>query len=603
MNPPRAGWRDNPASKAMRETWRLWVPVAVFSVFVNLLMFTGSLYMLQVYDRVLASRSVLTLLALSVIALLAFSLQGVLNAIRQKMLARIGALVDQKIAPLAAKVALVAPLRGARAPEALQPLRDADAMRGYLSSVGPTAIIDMPFMPVFVLGCFLLHPWLGWLTVGGGIIIFALTLMAEKRSAQPSRDVAVSGAEQSSLVESARRNAEAVAGLGMTGTFAKRFETVHDRHVGDTLKLADSLSTVQALAKVFRFILQSAVLGLGAYLAINGQLSPGTMIAASILSSRALAPIEIAVAHWKGFVAARQGYGRLKQTLGMVAQPPQEFTLPPPTRTLEARGLTISPPLPMEKRRPVVMGATFQLKAGDVMGLIGPSGSGKSSLARALVGVWPAMQGEIRFDGATPSQWDRDTLGRAIGYVPQDVELFDGTIAENIARLDIEADAAKVLEAASAAGADAMIRALEGGYEARIGEGGMALSGGQRQRIALARALYGNPFVLILDEPNANLDGEGEEALMQAIVNVAKRGGIVILIAHRRSALAVVNLLAEMNGGRMVRFGPRDEVVKQIQQQAPKVPGQPQPPMPQQPQQRRPMPPGAPPAPPTGVIQ
>jgi ATP-binding cassette subfamily C protein len=555
-----------------------------------------------VYDRVLASRSVPTLVALSVIALLAFGLQGALDGIRQKMLARIGALVDRTIAPLAAKVALIAPLKGARAPEALQPLRDADAIRGYLSGIGPTAIIDMPFMPIFVLGCFLLHPWLGWLTVAGGVIIVALTLAAERRSAQPSRDVAASGAEQAALVESARRNAEAVAGLGMTATFARRFETVHDRHVADTLRLADSVSGVQSLARMFRFVLQSAVLGLGAYLAIHGQMSPGAMIAASILSSRALAPIEIAVAHWKGFVAARQGYARLKRSLGVAVAPAQDFSLPLPARTVEARQLAVSPPLPPDRRKPVVLGATFALKAGDVMGLIGPSGSGKSSLARALVGVWPAMQGEIRFDGATPAQWDRDTLGRAIGYVPQDVELFDGTIAENIARLEPEPDSAKVLAAARAAGADAMIRQLDGGYEARIGEGGATLSGGQRQRIALARALYGDPFLLVLDEPNANLDGEGEDALTRAIAAVAARGAIVILIAHRRSALAAVNLLGEMNGGRLVRFGPRDDILRQIQQQAAKAPA------PAGPPRRMTPAPSAihaagPPAPPEGPVQ
>jgi ATP-binding cassette subfamily C protein len=565
---------ENPAATAFRRTWPLWMPVTVFSTAVNLLMFTGALYMLQVYDRVLASASVPTLVALSVLALGAFALQGVLDAVRQRLLARLGAMVDMRLAPLAARAAQQAALRGAGAPQALQPLKDMDAVRNYLSGIGPTAIIDMPFMPVFILGCFLLHPWIGWLTVAGAVIILLLTLSAESRSKEPTQALVRSSAEQSALVESMRRNAEAIAGLGMSRAFARRFGAVHDRHVNDTLKLADAISGVQSVSKVFRFTLQSAVLGLGAYLAIKGQMSPGAMIAASILTSRALAPIEVAVAHWKGFVAARHGYARLKQSLLIGVEPEQEFGLPPPARSLSLEQVAVVPPGQADKRKPVVFGASFSLKAGEVLGLIGPSGSGKSSLARAIVGVWPAAQGEIRFDDATPNQWDKDALGRAIGYLPQDIELFDGTIAENIARFDEGFDRDKVLNAAVAAGADGMIRALEEGYETRIGDGGAALSGGQRQRVALARALYGDPFLLVLDEPNSSLDQEGDNALMQAITAAKARGAVIVLIAHRMSSLAAVDYLVEMQGGQIARKGPRDEVIAAIRGQAAPQPGQ-----------------------------
>jgi ATP-binding cassette subfamily C protein len=549
----RRGPDRDPASAAFRRTWPLWLPVAVFSTAVNLLMFTGALYMLQVYDRVLASRSVPTLVALSVIALAAFALQGVLDAIRQRLLVRLGAMVDMRLAPLAARATHRATIAGAAAPQALQPLRDLDAVRGYLSGIGPTAIIDMPFMPVFIAGCFLLHPWIGWLTVAGAVAIVFMTLAAERRSKEPSQVMQRSSAEQSALVESSRRNAEAIAGLGMSRSFAARFAAIHERHVDDTMRLADSISGVQALSKMFRFALQSAVLGLGAYLAIQGQMSAGAMIAGSILTSRALAPIEVAVAHWKGFVAARQGYARLRQSLLIAVEKPREFSLPPPSRSLRVDHVAVVPPGAPDRRRTVVFGASLSLAAGEVLALVGPSGSGKSSLARAIVGVWPVAQGEIRLDDATTTQWDPDLLGRSIGYLPQDIELFDGTVADNIARFDPDVDSGAVLKAATAAGADAMIRALPQGYNTRIGEAGAVLSGGQRQRVALARALYGDPFLLVLDEPNSSLDEDGTRALARAIGGAKDRGAIVILIVHNPLLYTLADHVAEMRDGQIVR--------------------------------------------------
>jgi ATP-binding cassette subfamily C protein len=316
-----------------------------------------------------------------------------------------------------------------------------------------------------------------------------------------------------------------------------------------------------AAAKVFRMILQSAALGLGAYLVIHGELTGGAMIAASILMSRALAPIEIAVANWKGFISARQGYARLKATLALLPAAEERLSLPAPKASLGVRDLYVGAP---GTQVPIVQGLGFELKAGQALGLIGPSASGKSSLARALVGVWPALRGEIRVDGATLDQWEPDALGPHIGYLPQDVELFEGTVAENISRFQPGAAAEKVIAAAQAAGAHDMILQLPNGYDTRIGEGGAVLSGGQRQRVALARALYGDPFLVVLDEPNASLDGAGDEALNQAILKVRQRGGVVVIITHRPSALANVDLVGIMEQGRMKAMGPRDEVLQAV---------------------------------------
>ena len=548
----------NPVAEALRATRGFWVHIAVFSACVNVLMLTGSLYMLQVYDRVLTSRSIPTLIGLSLLALAAFGLQGLLDSARLKILGRIGALVDARLAPLALGATMRFPLMGMRPVEAMQPARDLDALRAFLGGLGPTAIIDMPFMPLFLGACFVLHPWLGWLAVLGAVFILLLTFMIERRTQKASLQLIRSAGERSALLEAGRRNAEAIAGLGMTEAYTARFAGAHTRYVGDNLALAETTGRLGALARVFRYVLQSAVLGLGAYLAVKGQMSAGAMIAASILSSRALAPIELAVAHWKGFVAARQAHARLSRLLPLVSAQDKTLALPIPERILQVTDLTVVAP---GTARIILQNVSLQLKAGQGLGLIGPSGSGKSTLARAIAGVWPAVQGEIRLDGAKTNQWSQTALGAAIGYLPQDVELFEGTIAENIARFAQPVPDDEVLAAAAAAGAHQMIVDLPEGYDTRLGEGGASLSGGQRQRIALARALFGNPFLLVLDEPNANLDSAGDDALNVAIRTARARGAIVIVITHRQSGLAAVDLVGAIENGRLVALGPRDEIL------------------------------------------
>ena len=553
--------RQSPVDAAFASVRSSFFHVGIFSGILNLLMLTGSLYMLQVYDRVMTSRSVPTLIGLSLLALAAFTLQGVVDMVRTRILARMSARVDAEIAPLAAGTIIELARRGAAPDQSMRAVRDLDAIRGFMASNGPTAFIDMPFLPLFILACFLLHPWLGVLAVAGGVVIVIMTLMTEAWSSKPAQSMARTGFERQMMAETGRRNYEVIVAMGLQKTFTDRYIDAHTRHMRDLLSLSDTASGIGSVVKVFRFALQSAVLGLGAYLAIQDQMSAGAMIAASILTSRALAPIEVAIAHWKGFIAAREGYRRLKKNTALEYDPDRATALPAPTDTLTVQELVVVPP---NTQRPVVTGASFRLNKGDALGLIGPSGSGKSSLAKALVGVWPPARGSVRLDGALLSQWEPSQLGASIGYLPQDVELFDGTISENIARFQKNFDSEAVIAAARAARAYDLITTLPEGFDTKLGEGGVALSAGQRQRVALARAFYGNPFLIVLDEPNSNLDNEGDEALAEAIREARARGAIVVIVTHRPAGLAAVNLAGAMQAGQMQDFGPRDEVLGRV---------------------------------------
>ncbi len=533
---------------------------AFFSALVNLLMLTGSLYMLQVYDRVLASRSVPTLLVLSILALGAYLLQGFLDAIRTKLISRIGAMIDRILAGHAATALFDFPLRGAAPEQATQPLRDIDAVRSFASGQGPVALMDLPFLPLFVIGCFILHPWLGWLAVAGSLFVVAMTVWLEIRSKKLGRDAQETAASRAVLAEEGTRNAMSIVALGMADVFRSRFETAHGRLVSSSLTLSEISSSIGATAKTSRYVLQSAVLALGAYLVIKGEMSAGAIIAASILTSRALAPIELAVTQWKQFVAARQSFRRLMHTIALGARRERDMELPGPRRTLSVENLDVN--VPNVPGRRLIQDVRLRLNAGEVLGLVGRSGSGKSTLAKALVGLMPPARGAIRLDGAFIHQWGPEQLGRCIGFAPQDVELFNGTIAENIARFARQPNSRAVLKAAEAAGAHDIIVGMPDGYETRIGAGGAALSGGQKQRIALARALYGDPFLIVLDEPNANLDADGNKALHAAIAGARSRGAIVIIITQRLTGLDGADFVGVMRDGRLVSFGPRGDMLR-----------------------------------------
>jgi PrtD family type I secretion system ABC transporter len=546
---------------ALRDCRRAFASVALFSGVVNLLMLAGPLYMLQVYDRVLNSRSVPTLVALSLLLVGAYAFQGALDLIRSRVVVRSAAVLDQRLAlavhGAVIRLAIALPQRG----EGPQPVRDLDQIRAFLTGAGPIAIVDLPWVPAFLLICFLIHPWLGVAATVGGALLFAMTLLTERASRDPARVAAREAGTRLVMVEANRRSGESIVAMGMAGALAQRWSAINNRYITANARLSDVAGSFGSVSKVLRLLLQSMMLGLGAYLVIRHELTAGAMIAASIMMGRALAPIETAIANWRAFVAARQSIGRLSEALARAAPTRDTTTLPRPARSLDVEHVTVVAP---GGTTPIVAGARFGLKSGEVLGIIGPSGAGKSSLVRTLVGVWPPAKGSVRLDGATLDHWDPELLGQHVGFVSQTVELFDGTITENIARMSVAPDPDAVLRAARAAGAHDMILRLPAGYDTRIGEGGAMLSGGQRQRIALARALHGDPFLVVLDEPNSNLDNEGDAALHQAILGLKSRGAIVVLIAHRPSVLAVCDRILVLANGGQQDFGPRDEILRKM---------------------------------------
>jgi ATP-binding cassette subfamily C protein len=513
--------------------------------------------MLQVYDRVIPSRSVPTLVALSVLAGVLYVGQAGLDFFRRRILLRMARSFDERLSPRV--FALTARLPLTVGGVGVQPLRDLDQVRGFLAGGGPLGFFDLPFMPFYLAICFIFHPLIGLVVLAGAFVLVFLTICTQVFARKAIKAATQHGAVRSSLAEASRRNAEVVAAMGMTGRLGATWQEINQKHLDAHERASDVAGGLGGLSKVVRMALQSGVLGLGGYLVIQGEASAGIIIAASILSARALSPVEQVIAHWKGYVSARQSWTRLRELFSALPQHATGLPLRKPSSTLSVEGVGVLPP---GGQRLVVDNVSLVLKSGSALGIIGPSASGKSSLARALVGVWRPARGSVRLDGATLDQWSPEALGQWVGYLPQDIELFDGTIGQNIARFETNPDPELVIRAAEQAGVHGLIVRQPQGYETRIGEGGMALSGGQRQRIALARALYGDPFLIVLDEPSSNLDGEGEQALTQAIADVRARGGIAVVIAHRPSALAAVDQVLVMGDGQVKTFGPKEQVLR-----------------------------------------
>ena len=545
------------------------IGIGIFSGLINLLMLTGSLFMLEIYDRVLPSRSVPTLIGLSALAAVLFTFQALLEITRGRLLVRIGNQLDCKLGARVYDLVVGLPLRARPGSDGLQPVRDLDTVRSFLSGLGPTALFDLPWIPLYVAICFAFHVMIGVTVLCGAIILVALTLTTEFLSRRPIKAATTQAALRSRLAEISRRNADVLTAMGMSESLRGRWLDLGREHLAQQKRVNDVAGGLGATGRVLRMALQSAVLGIGAYLVIQQEATAGIIIAGSILAGRALAPIDLAIANWKGFVAARQSWHRLGQLFAAMPAAAVRLELPVPAHALTVETLGVAPP---GAQKVVVQGVNFTLKAGSAVGVVGPSASGKSSLVRAIVGVWPPARGCVRLDGAAIEQWTPEALGRHIGYLPQDVELLEGTIAENIARFSPDAPAAAVIAAAKAAGVHDLIVNLPAGYETEIGEQGAALSAGQQQRVALARALYRDPFLVVLDEPNSNLDAEGEEALTQAILAVRARGGIVIIVAHRPSALAAVDRVLVMARGRQQAFGPKDEMLAKLARREPSAP-------------------------------
>ncbi len=531
----------------------------VFSFFINLLVFVSPLYMLQIYDRVLASRNETTLVVITIIAAFLLFIYAMLETLRSRILVRAGILFDEKIAT---------PIFGAIHRANLknpggghhQGLRDLDSVREFLTGAGLIALCDLPWVPIFVFACFLLHPWFGYIAIVGALGILVLTVVNEKTTSQILGQASSSAIQANNQAQSVLRNGEVLHAMGMLDALRSLWVKRHQATLSWQAVASDRAGLLVAFTKFFRMFLQTAILGVGAYLAIHGVISAGAMIAASIIIGRALAPIELVVGNWKGLVNARGAKARIEKLLDIAGNEEDRIPLPRPEGRLDVENLVAGAP---GGNKPILKGITFSIEAGETLCIVGPSAAGKSSLVRVMTGVWPKANGTIRLDGAELSHWDPQELGKFVGYLPQDVELFAGTVAENIARFQ-EAKSEDIIGVAQLAGCHDLIQGLPDGYNTQIGEGGQALSGGQRQRVALARALFGNPSIVILDEPNSNLDSAGEEALLRAIQALKARKTTVILVTHKVNILTAADKVLVLTQGAVQAFGPREKVLGKV---------------------------------------
>jgi PrtD family type I secretion system ABC transporter len=536
------------------------VIVIFFSFFINILMFVAPLHMLQMYDRVLISRSEITLIVLTLLAVGLLVIYGILEAVRTRILVRIGIefdeLMSSRMLNMVFDIAVRRPSVGA--PEQL--IRDTDQLRNFIGGPAITALCDAPWVPVFIAACFVLHPILGFVSLAGAILVFALAASNEwltKKILSEANSLWIKAANESVV---SLRNSEIVKALGMIPVIKGGWARDRDSALVHQSLANDRAGTIMALSRFVRMSLQVIILATGGYLAIQDLITPGTMIAASIIMGRALAPVEMAVGQWKNFIAVRDAYKRINNIVDGHPEEPEVMDLPDPTGVISLQGVFVAAP---EQSNAILTNISIDFAPGTVTGIIGPSGCGKSSLARAIVGVWRAARGAIRYDGADIQNWSPEKLGPHIGYMPQDVELFDGTIAQNVCRFqDINSD--EIISAAKKAGVHQLILQLPAGYDTNIGAGGQALSGGQRQRVALARALYLSPQVIVLDEPNSNLDSAGEKALMVAIVDAKKAGATIIVVSHRPSLLASTDNIAVLNKGTLMKVGPRDSILNEL---------------------------------------
>mgnify|MGYP001794431809 CR=1 FL=1 len=554
----------SPLKKAYGRFKAIIFATVVFSFFSNLLMFVGPLYMLQVYDRVLASRNENTLLMISGIAIALLVTYGFLEFIRSKMLVRAGLEFDDMIANAAfnrvVRKQLLAPNSGAHAT-----LQDVDRVREFLTGQGILSFFDAPWVPLFLGLCFLFHPWLGYVATAGAVVIFILALINEFATRSLLQEAGSANMGASHFVNTTVQNAEVIRALGMEKPLTNRWLKQHDNVLDAQARASGRAGAIMASTKFVRMSLQIAILGTGAYLAIQQQISPGIMIAASIVMGRALAPVEQAVGQWKQFVAARQAHKRLGEIFEVLSDEEDRMQLPAPKGNLVVQNLIATAP---GGKAPILKGISFNVEQGEVLAVIGPSGSGKSTLVRHLVGAMQPQSGAVRLEGTELHHWDADQLGRYMGYMPQDVKLFRGSVSENISRFIDNAEDKEIVAAATLSGAHEMITTLAEGYDTDVGDGGNGLSGGQRQRVGLARAVFREPSLIVLDEPNSNLDAHGEQALANCIQEMKKRGKTIVLVTHKANLLAMSDKALMLVNGQIEKFGPTREIFAQAQQQA-----------------------------------
>ncbi|MCW1381310.1 type I secretion system permease/ATPase [Novosphingobium sp. KCTC 2891] len=539
--------------------------VGIASLLLNVLVFAGSAYMMLVYDSVLPSRSIPTLIGLFFMLVLVYAFQAVFEAIRSEALLGVANGVHDDLFTAVHYATVTRPLRnGPDKGDGLQFTRDLDSIHTFLAGQGPIALIDLPWVIMFLIVLTALHWWLGLTALAGVVVMAAIALISNRRTQGGSRELANITSRRSAAALSEIRFAESALAMGMQERLVNRTSAWEGSFIEAQSYLSRTVARLGGASRTFRMLLQSLILSVGALLVIDGKASGGVILASSVLSGRALAPVDQAIANWRGLVAARTGWGRVVQAVSAFRKPPpREVQLSRPSGELALRDIWVAPP---GTQRFTVSGVSLTLSPGQALAIIGPSAAGKTTLVRAVLGIWRAARGEVRLDGATLDQWDAETLGSYFGYVPQTVDLVDGTIGQNIARFDPDATSEAVIAAAKAAGMHEVILALPDGYETPCSGGGVELSAGQRQRVGLARALYGDPFLLVLDEANSNLDSAGDAALAHAVMGVRQRGGIVIMITHRPATLGPATHVALMQNGRLADFGERDAVMARLQQ-------------------------------------
>ncbi|SEE03081.1 ATP-binding cassette, subfamily C, EexD [Pseudomonas mohnii] len=554
---------ENSLQAALKACKGSFISVGIFSLFVNALMLVPTFYMLQVYGRVVTSGSISTLVMLTIIMTVLVITMGSLEWVRSRIMVRVSTKLDVLLSRDVYKASFKRSLESGGMDASAQSLNDLTGLRQFLTGNGLFAFFDAPWLPIYIAVMFLFHPWYGWVAIGSALVLLFLAYMNEKMTGKALGQANKENIAATLYTTKNLRNAEVIESMGMLNTLMHRWGMRQKNVLILQSQASDKGGIVSAVSKTFRMLIQSLILGLGAYLAVNHEISPGLVIAGSVLLGRALAPIDLIIGSWKGFIAARSQYDRLNDTLDKLHAEPERMALPAPQGHVLVENLIVCPP---GSKTPILRGISFGVPAGSVVGIIGPSASGKSTLARALMGVWAPQNGVVRLDGADISNWDKDQLGPYMGYLPQDIELFEGTISENISRFT-DVDPEKVVRAAKTAGVHEMILLLPDGYDTVIGSEGVNLSGGQRQRVGLARAIYGSPRLILLDEPNSNLDEVGERALASAIQELKLTGATIFVITHRTTILSQLDRLLVMSAGGVSMYGPRDQVMEELNKQ------------------------------------
>ncbi len=555
---------ENSLQAALKACKGSFISVGVFSLFVNALMLVPTFYMLQVYGRVVTSGSLSTLTMLTIIMVVLTITTGLLEWIRSRIMVRVSTKLDVILSRDVYRASFKQALATGGMNASAQPLSDLTSLRQFLTGNGVFAFFDAPWLPIYVAVMFMFHPWYGWMAIGCAIVLICLAYANEKVTGKAIADANRENIAASLYTTKNLRNAEVIESMGMLNSLINRWSLRQKKVLLLQSVASDNGGVVTSTSKTFRVMVQSLILGLGAYLAVNHEISPGLVIAGSVLLGRALAPIDLIIGSWKGFIAARGQYSRLNEILSKLQSEPVRMALPAPEGNITVENMIVGAP---GSRSAIIKGISFAVQAGTVVGVIGPSASGKSTLARALLGIWPPQHGSVRLDGADISNWDKAELGPYIGYLPQDIELFEGTISENIARFG-DVDAELVVQAAKVAGVHEMILLLPDGYDTVIGSDGVNLSGGQRQRIGLARAIYGTPRLIILDEPNSNLDEVGERALSYALEYLKATGATIFVITHRTNILSQLDRLLVMKDGLLSMYGPSEQVIAELSAKA-----------------------------------